>query len=53
MFAEGLLSVIVPVYNAEKYLAACIESIINQTYDQLEILLIDAISMRNGMNVSG
>ena len=41
MFAEELLSVIVPVYNAEKYLAACIESIINQTYDQLEILLID------------
>lgn len=35
------ISIIVPVYNAEKYLDKCIESIINQTYSNLEIILID------------
>lgn len=38
---EDLISVIVPVYNVEKYLPECIESIINQTYKNLEIILID------------
>lgn len=38
---KGLISVIVPVYNVEKYLSQCIESLINQTYANLEILLID------------
>ena len=36
-----LISVIVPVYNVEKYLAKCIDSIIAQTYTNLEILLVD------------
>lgn len=36
-----LISVIVPIYNAEKYLAKCIDSIIAQTYNNLEIILID------------
>lgn len=35
------LSVIVPVYNAEKYLDRCIQSIINQTYSNIELLLVD------------
>ncbi len=35
------ISVIVPVYNKEKYLAQCIESILSQTYGNLELLLID------------
>jgi glycosyltransferase involved in cell wall biosynthesis len=38
---KELISVIVPVYNVEKYLANCIESIIHQTYDRLEIILVD------------
>ena len=38
---EELVSIIVPVYNSEKYLKKCIESIINQTYKNLEILLIN------------
>ena len=37
----NLLSIIIPIYNIEKYLAACIESAIGQTYSNLEILLID------------
>lgn len=36
-----LVSVIVPVYNVEQYLEKCIDSIINQTYKNLEIILID------------
>lgn len=35
------ISVIVPVYNVEKYLNRCIESIINQTYTNLEIILVN------------
>lgn len=36
-----LISVIVPVYNIERYVGKCIESIINQTYANLEVLLVD------------
>jgi len=36
-----LVSVIVPVYNVEKYLNQCIESLVNQSYKELEIILID------------
>ncbi len=36
-----LVSVIIPVYNTEKYLAECLESVISQTYKFLEILVID------------
>ena len=36
-----LISVIVPIYNVEKHLRKCIESIINQTYSNLEIILIN------------
>lgn len=35
------ISIIVPVYQAEKYISKCIESIVNQTYKNLEIILID------------
>lgn len=38
---DVLVSVIVPVYNVEKYLHECIDSIIAQTYKNIEILLID------------
>ena len=35
------ISIIVPVYNTEKYLAQCIESILNQSMSDFELLLID------------
>lgn len=38
---SNLISVIVPVYNVEKYLNDCVSSIVNQTYKELEIILVD------------
>ncbi len=35
------ISVIVPVYNAQQYLSACVESILGQTFSDLELLLVD------------
>lgn len=42
-----LISVIVPVYNVEQYLKKCVDSIINQTYLNIEILLVDDGSTDN------
>lgn len=36
-----LISVIVPVYNIEKYLERCLESIVSQSYEKLEVILVD------------
>lgn len=41
MLEKSLVSIIVPVYKVEKYLSRCIESIINQTYKNIEIILVD------------
>lgn len=41
------LSVVVPVYNTEKYLQECIDSIINQTFVNMEILIVDNKSTDN------
>ncbi|WP_207651659.1 glycosyltransferase [Clostridium beijerinckii] len=38
---EKKISIIIPVYNAEKYLRRCIESILNQSYKNFELILID------------
>lgn len=38
---EPLITVVIPVYKVEKYLKRCVESVINQTYKNLEIILVD------------
>jgi len=38
---NGLISIIIPVYNVEKYLRECVESALKQTYQNIEIILVD------------
>lgn len=51
MDKDNLISVIVPVYNTQEYLAKCIDSIINQTYTNLEIILVDDGSYDNSPDI--
>lgn len=48
---SGLVSILVPVYNKERYLHKCIESLINQTYKNIEIVLVDDGSTDNSLSV--
>ena len=45
------VSVIVPIYNMRKYLPACIESILGQTYQDLEVLLVDDGSVDDSLQI--
>lgn len=47
MYQNKLISIIVPVYNSEKYIDKCINSILNQTYKKIELILIDDGSTDN------
>ena len=38
---KDLVSVIIPIYNSEKYLKECIASILKQSYENIEVILID------------
>ncbi|CEF51219.1 glycosyltransferase family A protein [Lactococcus petauri] len=46
-----MISVIVPVYNAEQYLAECLDSILGQTYQNLEVILINDGSTDNSLKI--
>ncbi|MGM9536202.1 MAG: glycosyltransferase family 2 protein, partial [Intestinibacter sp.] len=45
------ISIIVPIYNVEKYLRKCIESIQKQTFDNIEIILVDDGSTDNSSKI--
>ena len=38
---KGVVSVVLPIYNVEKYLNRCVKSVVNQSYENLEIILVD------------
>lgn len=45
------ISIIVPIYNVEKYLYKCLDSLINQTYKNIEIICINDGSLDNSQNI--
>ena len=51
MDKKPLVSVIMPAYNGEKYIGAAIESILNQTYDNFELVIIEDKSTDNTLKV--
>ena len=48
---SDLISIIIPVYNVEKYIANCLESVINQTYNNIEIIIINDGSTDNSQSI--
>ena len=45
------ISIIIPVYNSEKYIRRCLNSILNQTFQDFEIVLIDDNSKDNSLKI--
>ena len=50
-YIKGLVSVITPVYNCEKYLERTLNSVFSQTYKNIEIVLVDDQSTDNSVNI--
>ena len=46
-----MVSIIVPVYNVEEYLRECVDSILNQTYSDVEVILVDDGSTDQSGNI--
>ena len=52
MHSNPKVTVAIPVYNVEAYVARCIKSVINQDYDNIEILIVYDISIDNSLQVA-
>lgn len=48
---EKKVTIVVPVYNAEKYIAKCLDSILNNTYKNIEVILINDGSKDNSQKI--
>lgn len=48
---KEVVSVILPVYNVEKYIRKCLDSVVNQTYRNLEIICVDDCGQDNSMDI--
>lgn len=51
VIVNGMVSIIIPVFNCESYLSKCLESVINQTYEDIEIICIDDNSTDKSMKI--
>jgi glycosyltransferase involved in cell wall biosynthesis len=49
---QVIISIIVPIYNSRKYIGRCIDSLINQTYEDIEIILVDDCSTDNSIEIA-
>lgn len=47
-----MISIIIPIYNAELYLSNCLNSILKQTYDDFEVIMIDDGSTDNSSRIA-
>lgn len=52
MHSNPVVAIIVPIYNVEKYLQECLDSVIGQTYRDLQIILIDDASTDNSFEIA-
>ena len=48
---NALVSILVPIYNVEKYIDRCVRSLFEQTYGNIEYVFIDDCSLDNSMNI--
>lgn len=46
-----MISIIIPVYNAEKYISTCLDSVVNQTYRDIEVVIVNDGSLDNSLNI--
>lgn len=49
---KPLISIVIPVYNVELYIEDCLTSVINQTYNNLEIIIVDDGSLDHSINIA-